>query len=119
MYLLLQIKTTKACLCLFARLYFMAGLPVTGAGTGRKLLYEDTQTASFSGGAAAQQGSDSAAYQSTQSAPAGNTANAAASNQAAAVGNTWQDALGTIQRSATAAFNANNNVPVQQQQQQV
>ena len=30
--------------------------------------------------------------------------------------NTWQNALGTIQRSATAAFNA-NNAPVQQQQQ--
>nr|QOL01160.1 putative extracellular protein CSOL_081 [Pseudococcomyxa simplex] len=98
-------------------LVFVCASAVQGAGTGRKLLYEDTQTASFSGGAAAQQGSDSAAYQSTQSAPAGNTANAAASNQAAPAGNTWQDALGTIQRSATAAFNANNNVPVQQQQQ--
>ncbi|EIE27083.1 hypothetical protein COCSUDRAFT_45725 [Coccomyxa subellipsoidea C-169] len=92
-------------------------------GTGRKLLYEDTQTASFSGGAAAaqqqgagssaaavqQQGAgSSAAYQSSQTAGAG--------SQAAPAGNTWQDALGTIQRSAAAALNA-NSAPVQQLQQ--
>lgn len=82
-----------------------ASVPVTGAGTGRKLL-QDTQTASFG----AQQASATSEYQ------ASSDAQTAANTQAAPAANTWQNALGTIQRSATAAFNA-NNAPVQQQQQ--
>ncbi|CAL8470439.1 g9981 [Coccomyxa elongata] len=85
-------------LCIFSAL---------GAGTGRKLLQQDTQTASFG----AQQASAASGYQ------ASSDAQAAANTQAAPAANTWQNALSTIQRSATAAFNA-NNAPVQQQQQQ-
>lgn len=83
----------------------------TGAGTGRKLLYGDTQTASFSGGSA-QQDSNTAAYQSD-----GTSSMQAATGTQVAPVNQWQNALNTIQRSATAAFNA-NTTPVQQQQQQ-